>query len=105
VWGLQDDGLSASQKWAALTSVPSPSTPVHPAGTTLLYVGGGDGKLYEIDYASAGFPSPPPVVTFVALGDPLAPAAVGAPTYDAALGVVYVGTVAGIVYAILPPLP
>ena len=103
VWGIRDAGASAVQKWIALTSIPSPSTPLHPVGSNVLYVGGGDGFLYQIDDTLAGDPGPAPLVTRVRLGD--GSAAVGAPTYDAANNVVYVGTVAGIVYAVVPPLP
>jgi hypothetical protein len=86
----------------AITTVPSPSTPLHPVGTKVLYVGGA-AALYFVDYSSAGFPAPLPVVSSVPLGDPTA--AAGAPTYDPALEVVYVGTVAGIIYAVVPPIP
>jgi outer membrane protein assembly factor BamB len=103
VWGIRDNGGSASRLFDETTVVPSPSTPVHPAGSKILYLGGADG-LYQVDYTSAGFPTPVPIVTSVPLGAPPG-AAVGAPTYDALLNVIYVGTVEGILYAVVPPIP
>jgi outer membrane protein assembly factor BamB len=103
VWGIRDGGGAAVKKWVEIASIPSPSTPVHPVGSDILYVGGGDGRLYQINDALAGNPTPAPVVTSVQLGD--GGAAAGAPSWDDPNGVVYVGTTAGIVYAVVPPLP
>jgi outer membrane protein assembly factor BamB len=103
VWGLSDDGTSASKNWPEVTAIPSPSLPVHPGGTSLLYVGGGDGRLYQIDFTAAGNPGPPPVVLSVQAGD--GSAALGAPAYDVLNSTVYVGSDAGVFYAVSVPLP
>jgi outer membrane protein assembly factor BamB len=65
-------------------------------GTRWLYVGGRDGKLYEIDVTG-------PSTKSVTLGD--GTAAVGAPSLDRDFDLVHVGTEAGIFYAVQVPLP
>jgi hypothetical protein len=62
-----------------------------------VYVGGSDGKLYEIDVAAA------PAVKSIALGDGLS--VVGAPSLDRGYDLVHVGTEAGVFYAVSVPLP
>ena len=98
VWGLTDTGPSAALAWPAVTAVPSPSVVLLNVGPSLLFVGGSDGRLYQLD-ATAN----PPTATPVTLGD--GTAAVGAPSLDVANDVVYVGTDAGVVYAVQLPLP
>jgi len=72
VFGLEDNGSAVVSKWPALT-IPGPSIPVFDAAARRVVVGGGDGRLYQLDVSG-----PTPVVTSVQLGDGLA--AVGAPT-------------------------
>jgi hypothetical protein len=67
-------------------------------GSHYLYVGGSDGKLYEIDTALAS-PLPLPVT----LGD--GSAVVGAPSLDRENNLIHVGTEAGIFYAVQVPPP
>ena len=61
-------------------------------GSHYVYVGGSDGKLYEIDVAGA------PVVTPTPLGDGLS--VVGAPSLDRLYNLIHVGTEAGVFYAV-----
>jgi hypothetical protein len=75
-----------------------PSPVLFVPGSHYVYVGGSDGKLYEIDTLQAT-PVPKPVT----LGDGLA--VVGAPSYDRVHNLVHVGTEAGIFYAVQVPLP
>jgi hypothetical protein len=77
--------------------VPSPSTPVVAPGSTNVFVGGSDGRLYELDTVS-----PLPAGTGI-LGD--GTAAVGVPTIDLLNSMVYVGTDQGVIYGVLLPLP
>ena len=83
---------------APLTAAPNPSAPLVLFGTPYLYVGGSDGKLYQI-VSATGAPGNPAVV----LGS--GPAVVGAPSYDFASGLIYVGTDSGKIYAVRPPQP
>jgi outer membrane protein assembly factor BamB len=98
VWAIADNtGSGAIVAGWPVTSIPSPSIPLHPPGTTHLLVGSSDGRLYQIDILS---PSSP---LSVLLGD--GSAAVGAPTLDVLESMIYVGTDAGIIYALRYPLP
>jgi hypothetical protein len=104
VWGIADTGPSASLGWSTLLPgaiPPTPSIVLWNPGTTLIYVGGKDGSLYQIDFSTV--PLPPTAITSVTLGDGLA--VVGAPTLDRLTGFVYVGSDAGIIYAVQTPLP
>jgi outer membrane protein assembly factor BamB len=100
VWGLKGDG---TRKWTEVTTIPGPSITLHQNGTGFVYVGSTNGRLYQIDDSSAGFPGPPPGVKSVPLGD--GTASVGSPTLDVFNNLIYVGTEAGIVYAVEVPLP
>ena len=100
VWRLADPGTGTALNvlWAGGVSVPNPSPPVMRPGATHLYVGGGDGKLYELalpvgsvkslplDYDPTGF-------------------VVGAPSFDSGFDVVLVGSVRGVFYGVQVPLP
>jgi outer membrane protein assembly factor BamB len=103
VWGIDDNGASASVVWSTqLTPSATPPTPsivLWGPGTTLIHVGGSDGRLYQIDFSTV--PSPP-IITSVVLGDGLA--VVGAPTLDRLTGIVYVGSDAGFIYAVQTPI-
>lgn len=75
--------------------IPSPSAPVR--RFPYVYVGGGDGRLYEIDITVG-----PASIKSLPLGD-LAP--VGAPSLHVPTSTLYVGSESGAVYAVQIPLP
>jgi len=104
VWGIRDDGPSASQTWET-TGIAGPSIPLYLSGGTLVWVGSSDGNLYQLDFSAAGPPpgGPPPTLTSAVLGD--GAAVVGSPSYDVVNGIIQVGTDAGIVYAVTAPIP
>ncbi len=64
-------------------------------GSHYVYVGGSDGKLYELDTLGPSWRS-------VTLGD--GSAAVGAPSLDWPNDLIHVGTEAGVFYAVEIPL-
>jgi outer membrane protein assembly factor BamB len=96
VLALTDMGSSVAEKWR-VTAIPSPSTPLYAPGTQFVIVGGGDGRLYQLDVSTT-----PPTTTFEVLG--AGAAAVGAPSLDVAHRIIYVGTTLGAIYAIAFPL-
>ena len=102
VWGVTDTGAATMpNKFTGPISLPGgakPSPVLFVPGSHYVYVGGSDGKLYELDTLQAT-PVPKPVT----LGDGLA--VVGAPSYDRVYNLVHVGTEAGIFYAVQVPLP
>ena len=91
VWAIDDAGASATARWSL--TIPSPSTTLFSG--THLYVGAGDGRLYQIDPAGAA--------TSVALAS--APSQVGSPSMDFQNGLIYVGSDSGRIYAVAAPLP
>ena len=103
VWGFTDTAaLGLQEKYAGGISLGTgvrPSPVLFVPGSHYVYVGGSDGKLYEIDVAGA------PVVKSVPLGDGLS--VVGAPSLDRGFSpnLVHVGTEAGVFYAVAVPLP
>lgn len=97
VWGVSDNGAAASLSWK-VTTVPSPSIPLLTPHSNDAYVGGSDGKLYQLDVSSAT-----PLVTSLVLGD--GTAAIGSPSYDVLHSLLYVGSDAGVVYGVSLPLP
>ena len=101
VFGLSDNGTSASLNWPPIT-VPSPSIvlfrPAEGAAPARLYFGAGDQRLHELDLSQS-----PPTQKTILLGG--TPAVIGAPTLDTLNGLVYVGSDAGIIYAVAVPLP
>ena len=98
VWAVRDDGTAPFELWST-TAVPSPSTLafLELGGAGYLFVGGGDGRLYQLD-AGTGTQ-----VKSVQLGGP--GDAIGAPTLDVLNSMAYVGSTAGVVYAVKVPLP
>jgi outer membrane protein assembly factor BamB len=100
VWGLSDVGPNAVANFPAvnLPAGARPSILLHAPGTTWLYVGGSDGRLYQIDVSG-------PTLDQVTLGD--GTAVIGAPTLDRGVipNMVYVGGVEGVVYGVEVPLP
>jgi hypothetical protein len=103
VWGFTDTAaLGLQEKYPggiSLGTSAKPSPVLFVPGSHYLYVGGSDGRLYEIDVAGA------PVVKSVTLGDGLS--VVGAPSLDRGFtpNLVHVGTEAGVFYAVEAPLP
>ena len=95
VWRLAD-----SAPWGIKWSVPvnNPSPPLLWPGTTHVYVGGGDGRLHEIDTQTA-------VHKTLALDYDPATFVVGAPSLDIGFGLVHVGSERGTFYAVRVPLP
>jgi hypothetical protein len=103
VWAVTDTGAALVNKFAGPISLPGgakPSPVLFARGTGFVYVGGSDGKLYEIDVAPAV-----PTIKSVTLGNGLS--VVGAPSLDIGFSpnLVLVGTEAGIFYAVQVPLP
>ena len=81
-----------------VTDIPTPSIVLHRPDTNYVYVGGGDGRLYEIDVISGNPPSKRSV--------PLEPASqIGAPSLDGPNNLVLVGSASGVAYAVRVPLP
>jgi outer membrane protein assembly factor BamB len=91
VWSLRDDGASWFQRW--VRPIAGASQPVFFPFNQLVWVGGGDGRLYTLKPGDGT-----DAVAPVTLGEGTAPA--GAPTVDSVGGFVYVGTTAGVVYAV-----
>ncbi len=101
VWGVTEIAGALASKFTGPISLPAgakPSAVLFVPGSHYLYVGGSDGRLYELDTLQAT-PVPKPVT----LGDGLS--VVGAPSLDREHGLVHVGTEAGIFYAVSVPLP
>jgi hypothetical protein len=98
VWGLEH----GSDTPLFSRAIPSPSAPLlaKDGSDLYLYVGGGDGSLYELDLNNP--PSNPSQKT-LQLGD--GGAAIGAPSLDVSTGLLHVGSEAGIIYAVAVPLP
>lgn len=88
------DPVTGAIAWQA--SVSSPSNPLVPFGGAFVYVGSGDGKLYEINPVG-------PSQKSVALGG--ATAAIGSPAWDRVNSQIVVGGDDGRVYAVQVPLP
>jgi outer membrane protein assembly factor BamB len=91
VWAIDDDGDRATSRWSL--AIPSPSTTLFSG--THVYVGAGDGRLYQIDPSGAA--------TSVALAG--GPSQVGSPSMDFQNGLIYVGSDTGRIYAVAAPLP
>ncbi len=98
VWAVTDNGAEALLKWAtAPGAIPRPSTPLFAPGGIHPYVGGGDGRLYEID-VTTGAPAIPPMMKSIALGQVIS--VVGSPSLDVRHDLLYVGTEAGVIHAV-----
>jgi len=96
VWRLLDDGNSATLGWSVAT-IPSPSVPLFAPNSDFVYVGGGNGRLYQVDVTG-------PTTTYTALGLAAATSsAVGSPALDVAYDMLYVGTEAGALYSLDVP--
>jgi hypothetical protein len=99
VWGVTDLAGVLSQKFPPVTLGVgvTPSIVLFSPALARLYVGGSDGRLYEVDVSG-----PSVVVRSVPLGDSLS--VVGAPSLDLENNLVHVGTEAGVFYAVSVPL-
>jgi hypothetical protein len=101
VWGMADTGSPdplLSWTWA-VNDIPTPSIVLHWPNTDYLYVGAGDGRLYQIDVSSA---NPQTTKRWVTLE---ANSQIGAPSLDGPNNLVLVGSMTGVVYAVRVPLP
>ena len=109
IWGFDDQGPGTGfvQLWPEV-SLPGggnrPSIALFARSTPYVYVGGSDGKLWQLDTTGAT-PTVQPTRLSVDLGAP-APV-VGAPSLDTLVtpNRVYVGTEEGVIYALEVPLP
>jgi len=100
VWGVSDTADPMPDKFSGgvvLAPGVTPSPVLFVPGSHYVYVGGSDGRLYELDVLGS-----PPSVNSVALGDGLS--TVGGPSLDWWYSLVHVGTEAGIFYAVESPL-
>ena len=101
VWGVTDTGAATmTDKFGgpvSLGGTVKPSPVLFVPGSHYVYVGGTDGKLYELDVLGA------PGIKSVTLGNGLA--AIGAPSLDRVYNLIHVGSEAGIFYAVQTPLP
>jgi len=96
VWRLLDNGETVGLGWS-LANISQPSVPLFAPNSSYLYVGGGDGRLYQVNVTG-------PTTTYQALG--LAAensSAVGSPALDVVNDMLYVGTEAGALYAVDVP--
>jgi hypothetical protein len=104
IWGITDTGSPdplLSMKWLPVTDILTPATVLHWTGTKYLYVGGGDGRLYQIDVDSGSLATVP-AKTSVLLE---AGRQIGPPSLDGPNGLVLVGSETGVIYAVRVPLP
>lgn len=99
VWGLTD--MIPTPNWPVVL-LPAPSIPLFIRASPFLYVGGSDGRLYELDLTLANAVTSPTVKS-VPLGDSLA--GVGPPSFDFPNALIYAGSEGGVVYAVQFPLP
>jgi len=99
VYCITDDGgADYTVRWT-VTDIPSPSTPLFLFGTSYIYVGASDGRLYQINTTTGAH-------TSVELAPGATPVpVVGSPAYDYVNRMVYVGTDTGVMYAVSVPLP
>jgi outer membrane protein assembly factor BamB len=102
VWGVSDT-LDPSTPMLTphwfVDDIPAPSIALHRTGTDFVYVGSSNGRLYQIDVASA---DPKGTKKYVELE---AGSQIGAPSLDGPNNLVLVGSATGVVYAVRVPLP
>jgi Calx-beta domain/PQQ-like domain len=100
VWGVRDTLDPAAPnlipRWQVI--VPSPSTALHWPNTNYLYVGSGNGCLYQVDVSVAN-PLSTKRSVLLESGN-----WIGAPSLDGPNGLVLVGSGTGVVYAVRVPL-
>jgi hypothetical protein len=100
VWGVKDtqDPTSPSLTPQWFVDIPSPSIVLHWTNTNYLYVGGGNGCLYQFDVS---VPNPVTTKKSVRLD---AGWQIGAPSLDGPNGLALVGSFPGVIYAVRVPL-
>jgi len=94
VWAMQDNGSSATTLWN-ISTIPSPSAPLQLPGTSLLFVGGGDGTLYQVNMSNG----------LVDASLALSSAALGTPSADVINSTLQVGSEDGRIHLVAYPLP
>lgn len=96
VWAVVDNGATASELWQ-LASIPNPSTPLVSVLSPWAWVGGSDGRLYQLDLSSGSAPSPTSVQ--------LEPGSItiGSPALSVVEGRAYAGSESGRIYAVAVP--
>jgi outer membrane protein assembly factor BamB len=106
VWSVSDDGTPGMTKNWEWTAGVNLSVVLYWPETNYAYVGGGDGRLYQLDF-SAATTSTPPVATPLVLGD--GTGQIGAPSLDIGIDLgggkrlLVVGSESGIVYGVAVP--
>ncbi|HYN01338.1 MAG TPA: PQQ-binding-like beta-propeller repeat protein [Vicinamibacteria bacterium] len=97
VWCVRDTG-SLTAVWS-LSNIPSPSVVLHWPGTDHLYVGGSNGRVYQLDVSAFN----PWTTQRSVLLDPAGSDQVGAPSLDIANGLLIVSTSSGAIHAVAVP--
>jgi hypothetical protein len=99
VWGVKDtvDPTAPSLVPWWFAAIPSPSPVLHWPNTNYLYVGGGNGCLYQLDVSLA---SPATTKKSVLLDSGWQ---IGAPSLDGPNGLALVGSLSGVVFAVRVP--
>ncbi len=97
IYCLKYDETSAEEEFK-ITSIPNPSAPIVNGLTKKIYVGGGDGYLYEIDYSNI---SSPTIKSYRLSSSGL----LGEPAIDIADSYLFIGSSAGEVFCVKIPLP
>jgi outer membrane protein assembly factor BamB len=104
VWSVSDTAGGFVTNWTWTMPSGSPSIVLYWPQTNFVYVGGGNGRLYELDFTNAT-PGTPPTDRQAILGD--GTGQIGAPTLD--IGVtprlLIVGSESGVLYGVEVPLP
>lgn len=93
VWALRDEGSSASLLWRQ-DAIPTPSGVLWVPGQPWLAVGGGNGRLYQLQLSDGS-------VSSVQLSPNNV--SIGSPSFDVTNNLVYVGSEAGAVFAVSLP--
>jgi outer membrane protein assembly factor BamB len=102
VWSVSDDGTPAMTKnWEWTVAGLTPSVVLYWPQTSYVYVGGGDGKLWQLDFTYAT--AHPSFAKSVTLGD--GTGKVGTPSLDIGVSpkLLVVGSESGVVYGVEVP--
>ena len=104
VWSVSDDGTPAMTKnWEWTVAGLTPSVVLYWPQTNYVYVGGGDGKLWQLDFTYAT--AHPSFAKSLTLGD--GTGQIGAPTLDIGVNpkLLVVGSESGVLYGVEVPFP